>query len=94
MLLLVGCGAFTGCSDDDPEPPVNNGNDDPQVAVSDEIFYANCFGKDVLSQYYYWCDPSEYDERPYLLTVATNGTYTKEDDEVLVVWSVDISYGR
>ena len=66
MLLLVGCGTFTGCSDDDPEPPVNNGNnDDPQVAVSDEIFYANCFGKDVLSQYYYWCDEIAADLRQW-----------------------------
>lgn len=66
MLLFVGCGTFTGCSDDDPEPPVNNGNnDDPQVAVSDEIFYANCFGKDVLSQYYYWCDEIAADLRQW-----------------------------
>lgn len=44
------------------------------------------YGTDGSNQYYYWCDPSEYDERPYLLTVATNGTYTKDDDEVVIVW--------
>ena len=44
------------------------------------------YGTDGSRQYYYWCNPSEYDEQPYLLTMATNGTYTKTDDEIVVVW--------
>ena len=48
LVVLLGGGIFTGCSDKSEEIP-------PQV-VTDEIYYANIFGKDVMGLFYYWCD--------------------------------------
>ena len=54
LAVLFGGGIFMGCSDDAPvdEP---GGGSKPQVQT-DEIIYANQFGKEVLDLYYYWCD--------------------------------------
>ena len=54
LAVLFGGGIFMGCSDDAPvdEP---GGGSKPQVQT-DEIIYANQFGKEVMDLYYYWCD--------------------------------------
>lgn len=53
MLLVSVCGMLAGCSDDS-ELPGYDGENSGNGAVSDEIFYANVFGKDVMNLYYYW----------------------------------------
>ena len=53
LLLFIGSGLGTGCTDENtPEP--NPGGDTPQPTISNEIYYANQLGKDIMSLWYYW----------------------------------------
>ena len=58
LAVLLGGGVFSGCSDEEPVVPPGEepgGGTKPQIQ-SDEIIYANQFGKEVMGLYYYWCD--------------------------------------
>lgn len=54
MLLFCGSCVWTGCSDDPDTPLHIEDYETGQVAVSDEIYYANMFGKDAMTTFYYW----------------------------------------
>ena len=45
LFLLIGSSLWVSCSDEDTPA---------QQAISTEIVYANMFGKDIMSLYYYW----------------------------------------
>lgn len=55
LWLLIGGCVWTGCSDNNDDiPGSNHGQDTNEEGISDEIRYANMFGKDAMSLYYYW----------------------------------------
>ena len=56
LLFFIGSGFVTSCSDEETPNP-NQGGDNPseiEKTVSDEIYYANQLGKDIMSELYYW----------------------------------------
>lgn len=54
LSLLLGGSIFTGCSDENSGEKPGGGSETQEV--TEEIYYANMFGKDVMSTFYYWCD--------------------------------------
>ena len=48
LFLLAGSCIWTACSDDTPDQTPET------TTISNEIYYANKLGKDILSTYYYW----------------------------------------
>lgn len=54
LSLLLGGSIFTGCSDENSGEEPGGGSETQEV--TEEIYYANMFGKDVMSTFYYWCD--------------------------------------
>lgn len=54
LSLLLGGSIFTGCSDENSGEELGGGSETQEV--TEEIYYANMFGKDVMSTFYYWCD--------------------------------------
>lgn len=54
LSTLLGGAALTGCSEENPQP--TNGKDDqnPTSKNPTELYYANMFGKEAMSTYYYW----------------------------------------
>lgn len=54
LSLLLGGGIFTGCSDENSGEEPGGGSETQEV--TEEVYYANMFGKDVMSTFYYWCD--------------------------------------
>lgn len=49
LWLLIGSCTWTGCSDDNDTPSLND-----NTSLSLEILYANMFGKEAMSYFYYW----------------------------------------
>ena len=54
LSLLLGGSIFTGCSDENSGEEPGGGSETQEV--TEEIYYANMFGKDVMSTFYYWCE--------------------------------------
>lgn len=54
LSTLLGGAVLTGCSEENPKP--TNGEDDqnPTSKNPTELYYANMFGKEAMSTYYYW----------------------------------------
>lgn len=48
LLLFLGSCLWVGCTDEEQS------NDNPQETISNEIYYANMLGKDIMSELYYW----------------------------------------
>ena len=57
MLLLstlLGGAVLTGCSEENPKPTNGEGDQNPTSKNPTELYYANMFGKEAMSTYYYW----------------------------------------
>lgn len=48
LLLFIGSCLWVSCTDEEQS------NDNPQETISNEIYYANMLGKDIMSELYYW----------------------------------------
>ena len=67
LFLLIGSSTWISCSDE--EESVRQ--PDRQEAISTETYYANTFGKDIMSTYYYWNEDIALDL--LLWNIETNG---------------------
>lgn len=48
LLLFIGSCLWVSCTDEEQS------NDNPQETISNETYYANMLGKDIMSELYYW----------------------------------------
>ena len=51
---LLGGAVLTGCSEENPKPTNGEGDQNPTSKTPTELYYANMFGKEAMSTYYYW----------------------------------------
>lgn len=51
---LLGGAVLTGCSKENPNMTREDGNQPPTSKNPTELYYANMFGKEAMSTYYYW----------------------------------------
>lgn len=51
---LLGGAVLTGCSKENPNMTREEGNQPPTSKNPTELYYANMFGKEAMSTYYYW----------------------------------------
>lgn len=54
LSTLLGGAALTGCSEENPKPTNGEGDQNPTSKPPTELYYANMFGKEAMSTYYYW----------------------------------------
>lgn len=54
LSTLLGGAALTGCSEENPQPTNGEGDQNPTSKTPTELYYANMFGKEAMSTYYYW----------------------------------------
>lgn len=52
--ILLGGALLTGCSEENPKPTNKEDNQNPTSKNPTEIYYANMFGKEIMSTYYFW----------------------------------------
>ncbi|WP_299173420.1 S41 family peptidase [uncultured Bacteroides sp.] len=103
LFTLLGSVAFTGCTDEDPQDKnssINqsdnneNTNDDSSQSISNETYYANMFGKDILETYYLWNEEIHDDLNQW--NIETNndpiGTFSRiryhEGEKYIDKWSM------
>ena len=104
LFALLGSVTFSGCSDEDPQDnnsstnqSDNNNedkNDDSSQNISNEIYYANMFGKDALETYYLWNEEIHDDLNQW--NIETNndpiGTFSRiryhEGEKYIDKWSM------
>lgn len=51
---LLGGAVLTGCSEENPRATNEGSNESSTPKSPTELYYANMFGKDAMSTYYYW----------------------------------------
>ena len=54
LSTLLGGAVLTGCSEENPKPTNGEGDQNPTSKNPTELYYANMFGKEAMSTYYYW----------------------------------------
>lgn len=54
LSTLLGGAVLTGCSEENPKPTNGEGDQNPTSKTPTELYYANMFGKEAMSTYYYW----------------------------------------
>lgn len=54
LSTLLGGAVLTGCSEENPRPTNGEGDQNPTSKNPTELYYANMFGKEAMSTYYYW----------------------------------------
>ncbi len=54
LSTLLGGAVLTGCSEENPKPTNGEGDQNPTSKNPTELYYANMFGKEAMSIYYYW----------------------------------------
>ena len=54
LSTLLGGAVLTGCSEENPRPTNGEGDQNPTSKNPTELYYANMFGKEAMSIYYYW----------------------------------------
>lgn len=54
LSTLLGGAVLTGCSEENPKPTNRAGDQNPTSKNPTELYYANMFGKEAMSTYYYW----------------------------------------
>lgn len=54
LSTLLGGAVLTGCSEENPKPTNREGDQNPTSKNPTELYYANMFGKEAMSTYYYW----------------------------------------
>ena len=70
LSLLLGGSIFTGCSDENSGEEPGGGSETQEV--TEEIYYANMFGKDVMSTFYYWCEEIGTDLKAWNIETNTD----------------------
>ena len=65
LLLFIGSCLWVSCTDEEQS------NDNPQETISNEIYYANMLGKDIMSELYYWNEEITGDLNQW--DIETNG---------------------
>lgn len=65
LLLFIGSCLWVSCTDEEQS------NDNPQETISNEIYYANMLGKDIMSELYYWNEEIAGDLNQW--NIETNG---------------------
>lgn len=65
LLLFIGSCLWVSCTDEEQS------NDNPQETISNEIYYANMLGKDIMSELYYWNEEIAGDLNQW--DIETNG---------------------
>lgn len=53
LSTLLGGAVLTGCSEENPRPTNGEGDQNPTSKNPTELYYANMFGKESMSIYYY-----------------------------------------
>ena len=92
LSLLLGGSIFTGCSDENSGEEPGGGSETQEV--TEEIYYANMFGKDVMSTFYYWCDEIGTDLKAWNIETNTDpiGTVDRiryhEGEKYIDKWSM------
>lgn len=54
LSTLLGGAVLIGCSEENPRPTNGEGDQNPTSKNPTELYYANMFGKEAMSTYYYW----------------------------------------
>lgn len=88
LLLFIGSCLWVSCTDEEQS------NDNPQETISNEIYYANMLGKDIMSELYYWNEEIAGDLMQWNITTTEDpiGTVDRiryhEGDKYIDKWTM------
>lgn len=88
LLLFIGSCLWVSCTDEEQS------NDNPQETISNETYYANMLGKDIMSELYYWNQEIASDLMQWNITTTEDpiGTVDRiryhEGDKYIDKWTM------